>query len=51
MTRHQIAYSWTCLGDGHSPCDAHGEGPKSDLEARKHTDATRHATTTHGRIA
>jgi hypothetical protein len=33
--------SWFCL-----VCDASGEGPRFDLEARKHTDATRHTTTT-----
>lgn len=44
-----LAYSWTCLGDGHTPCDAGGEGPRSNREAEKHTAATGHGTTTHGR--
>jgi len=38
---------WSCLGHGedgvgHVPCDAHGEGPTSDLDARKHMEATQH---------
>jgi hypothetical protein len=46
-----LTYSWSCLGDGHNPCDEHGDGPKSDLAARKHTEATQHATSTHARPA
>lgn len=39
MTR--LTSWWTCLGAvelhvGLVPCDAGGDGPKSDLEARKH---------------
>ena len=46
-----LVYSAACLGDGHKPCDWTADGPKSDLAARKHTEATKHVTTTHGRPA
>jgi hypothetical protein len=44
-----LAYAWSCLGDGHDPCDAAGEGPDSDRQAEKHCRAHGHATTTHRR--
>jgi len=44
-----LAYSAECIGNGHEPCDWTADGPKADLAARKHTDAERHVTTTHGR--
>lgn len=44
-----LHYSAECVGTGREPCDWTHDGPKSDLEARKHTDATKHGTTTHAR--
>lgn len=44
-----VVLSWRCLGDGRAPCTAGGEGDRSDLEARKHGDATSHGTTVTGR--
>jgi hypothetical protein len=41
-----FADSWRCL-----VCDAHGDGARSDLEARKHGDATKHGTTTVSTVA
>lgn len=41
-----LTYAWACL-----VCELDGDGPKSDLDARKHGDATGHATTTHARPA
>lgn len=46
MTVH-TEQRWQCLGDGHEPCDAGGEGAGSDREAEKHAKAARHVTTTH----
>jgi len=45
----RLAYSAECIGDGHADCDWTAEGSKADLAARKHTESTRHATTTHAR--
>lgn len=42
----RLAYTWECQN-----CAEHGTGPKSDLEARKHTEGTGHATRTHARPA
>jgi hypothetical protein len=41
------AASWTCYGTGREDCPEHGEGPGSDLAARKHMDATGHGVSTH----
>jgi hypothetical protein len=46
-----LTYSAECYGTGHEPCDWTHDGPKSDLAARKHTEATQHATSTHARPA
>lgn len=46
MTVH-LTHSWRCLGGPerpYVPCPEHGEGPGSDLAARKHLEATGHAT-------
>lgn len=40
---------WHCLGNGHDPCDAAGEGPDSDRDAERHCKKTGHGTTTHRR--
>ena len=45
-----LAYSAECFGDGHTDCDWAAEGPKSNREAEKHTEATKHVTTTHVRM-
>lgn len=39
-----LAYRWRCLD-----CTDHGDGPGSDLAARKHEKAERHSTMTFAR--
>ena len=45
----KLTYSATCFGDGRAGCDWTAEGPKSNREAEKHTEAAKHVTTTHAR--
>lgn len=40
-----LRYGWACITVEHlDGCDAHGDGPRSDSAAAKHTKTTGHAT-------
>lgn len=41
-----LAYSWHCT---EPDCDDHGEGPKSNREAERHTKDLHHSTATTAR--